>query len=96
MRIKIDMLGYAIDRVWSQLTSDDLGQWQAMAYFSYKMIPAKTQYKIHNGKFLAIIGFFKICPHYLEGCKYKIFVFINYNNFCRFIDIKSLSFCQVW
>ena len=31
-----------------------------MAYYSYKMILAKTWYKTHDGKLLAIIETFKI------------------------------------
>ena len=37
-----------------------LGQWHLVAFFSKKMIPVKTQYKIDNGKFLAIVKTFKI------------------------------------
>lgn len=31
-----------------------------------------------------------------KGYKYEIFVFINHNNLWRFIDIKNLSFKQVY
>ena len=44
---------------------------------------------------LAMIKAFKIWRHYLEYCKHKVFMLIDYNKFCRFTDIKSLSFCQV-
>ena len=37
------------------------------------MIPIKTQYKIHNGKLLAIIKAFKTWQHYFEEWKYKVF-----------------------
>ena len=59
------------------------------------MLPAKIQYKTHNGKFLAIVETFKTRWHYLEGCKHEVVVLTNHNNFCCFIDTKSLSFCQV-
>ena len=59
------------------------------------MIAAGTRYKTHNAKLLAIVKAFKTYCHYLEGCKYKVFVLTNYNNLQRFIDIKNLSFCQV-
>ena len=55
------------------------------------MILIETQYKIYNGKFLAIIEAFKIWRHYLEGCKHEVLIFINYNNLCCFINTKSLS-----
>ena len=60
------------------------------------MISAETQYKIYDGEFLAIVELFKIWQYYLEDCKHKVLVFTNYNNFCHFIDIKSLSFKQIY
>ena len=42
IRIETDVSGYAIGRVLSQLTSDNLGRWHLVAYYSQKMIPAKT------------------------------------------------------
>lgn len=56
------------------------------------MILIKTRYEIHDSKFLAIVKAFKIWQYYLESCKYKVVVLINYNNFCQFIDIKNLNF----
>ena len=91
IRIKIDASGYAIGGVLSQFT--DSGQWTAVAYYSWKMIPAKTWYKTHNDKLLAIVKAFKIWQHYLESCKHEVFVLTNHNNLCRFIEIKSLSSC---
>ena len=44
IRIETDVSGYAIGGVLSQLTSDDLGQWHPVAFFSRKMIPAETRY----------------------------------------------------
>ena len=60
------------------------------------MISAKTQYKTHNGERLAIVEIFKTWRHYLECCKYKVFVLTNHNKLSRFMDMKNLSFCQVW
>ena len=33
--------------------------------------------------------------NYLDGCKYKVYVLTNNNNFCQFIKIKNLSSCQI-
>ena len=41
------------------VTKTDLDQWHPIAFFSKKKILVKTQYKTHNGKFLAIIKAFK-------------------------------------
>ena len=103
--IEIDALSYAIGDMLSQLIFEtksdgvviktDLGQWHPIAFFLRKMIPAKTWYKTHKGKLLAIVEAFKIWRHYLESCKHKVFVLIDHNNFCRFINTKSLSSKQV-
>ena len=60
IQIKINMSGYAIVRFLSQLTLDDLGQWHWVAYYSYKMISAKTWYKTYDSELLAIIEALKI------------------------------------
>ena len=77
------------------VTKADLSQWHPVAFFLRKMIPAEIWYKTHDGKLLAIIKVFKTWRHYLEECKYKVLVLTDYNNFCSFIDTKSLSSKQV-
>ena len=42
--------GYAIGRILSQLTLDNLSQWHLRAFFSQKIILAKTRYETHNNK----------------------------------------------
>ena len=101
IRIETDASSYAISGVLSQLVSGtspdggvtkaDLGQWHPIAFFSRKMIPAKTWYKTHDGELLAIVEAFKTWRHYLEGCKHKVLVLMDYNNLRRFMDTKSLS-----
>ena len=59
------------------------------------MISAETWYKTHNQELLAIVKAFKIWRHYLEKCKYKVFILTNYNNLHQFMDTTSLSSCQV-
>lgn len=59
------------------------------------MIPVETQYKTHNGELLLIVGVFKPQKHYSEGCKHKVLVFTNHNNFRQFMDTKSLNSRQV-
>ena len=92
--IKTNVSGYAINGVLNQLTNDS-SQWHPVAYFLHKMIPAKTWYTTHNGKFLTIVEAFKTWRHYPKGCKHKILDFTDYNNFCHLIDMKSPSSCQV-
>ena len=94
IRIETDTPKYAIGGMLSHLT--DSGWWHLVAYYSRKMIPAKTRYKTHDGELLAIIEVFKTWHHHLKGCNYKVLVLTNYNNLRYFMDIKSLSFGQVW
>ena len=94
IRIETDASGYAIGGVLSQLTSAS-GQWNPVAYFSRKMIPAETRYETHDGELLAIVEAFKTWRHYLEGCKHEVLVLTDHNNLRRFMDTKSLSSRQV-
>ena len=48
----------------------------------------EINYEIHNKEFLAIIQAFKKWHHYFKGAKYKIKVFINYENLKYFKTIK--------
>ena len=80
IRVKTDTFGYAIGGVLNQLTND-LGRWHPVAYFLCKMISAKTRFKTHDGKLLAIVEAFKTWRHYLEGCKHEVLVLTDHNNF---------------
>ena len=98
IRIKIDVSGYTIGAVLSQLNLDSyalLNQWHLVAYFSGKIISVKTRYKTHDAELLPIVEAFNTWCHYLEGCKRKFLVITDYKNLCWFINIKSLSSRQV-
>ena len=90
IQIKMDALSYAISGIFSQLISDDLGQWHPVVFFSRKMFLTETWYETHNGELLAIIEVFKTWKHYLKGCKHEILVLTNDNNLQRFMDRKIL------
>lgn len=57
--VETNLLGYAIYRVFSQLTLDNLSRWYSVIFFSRKIIPVETRYKTHDSKLLAIIKVFK-------------------------------------
>ncbi len=42
IKIKTNISGYVIGRIFSQLNLDNLGQWYLMAFFSQKIILIKT------------------------------------------------------
>ena len=75
--------------------TSETGQGHPVAYYSQKMILAKTYYKTHNAELLDIVEAFKIWRHYLEGCQYEVLVLTNHNSLRWFMDTKSLSSCQV-
>ena len=58
IQIGTDASGYTISGIISQLTSESLGQWHPIAFFSRKMIAAKTWYETHDGELLAIVEAF--------------------------------------
>ena len=91
IRVKTNASGYAIGRVFSQLTSKNLDQWHPVVLFLRKMIPAKTRYETHNGELLAIIEAFKTWRHYIEGSQHEVLVLIDYNNLHQFMETKSLN-----
>ena len=66
-----------------------------MTFFLQKMIATKTMYKTYNGELLAIVEVFKMWRYYLKGSQYEVFVLIDHNNLCQFINMKSLSSRQV-
>ena len=95
IRIETDASSYAIGGVLSQLTSDDLGRWHPVTFFSHKMIPTETRYKTHDSELLAIVETFKTWKHYLEGSRHEVLVLTDHNNLQQFMDTKSLSSKQV-
>lgn len=71
----------------------EICQWYPIAFFFWKMFPTETRYKTYDQKLLAIIESFKTWCHYLKSCKFEFLVLTNHNNFYKFIDRKSVSFC---
>lgn len=57
--IETNVSSYAIVGIFNQLTLDNLDRWYPIAFFSQKMILAKTQYKTYDGKLLVIAGALK-------------------------------------
>ena len=80
IQIKTDASGYTIGGVLSQLTWDNLGRWHPVTFFSYKMIPAETRYKTHDGELLAIVEAFKTWKHYLEEFQHEVLVLTDHKN----------------
>lgn len=45
---------------------------------------------MHNQELLEIVEVFITYEHYLQGCKYKVFMLTDYNNLKQSIDMKNL------
>ena len=95
IRVEMDVSGYAIGGILSQLILDNLVQWHLVAFFSKKMIPAETRYETQDDELLAIVEAFKTWRHYLKWSQHEVLVFTDYNNLRRFMKTKSLSSRQV-
>ena len=63
IQVQTDVSNYAISEIFSQLTANNLGQWHPVAFFSQKMILAKTRYETHNSELLAMVEAFKTWRH---------------------------------
>ena len=81
IQIETDVSGYSINRVLSQLISDDLSQWHSVAFFSRKMITVVIRYKTNDSKLLAIVETFKTWRHYLKSTQHEVLVLTDHNNF---------------
>ena len=66
-----------------------------MTFMSCKIILTKQNYEIHNQKLLIIVQIFKIWKHYLKNNFKTIEVWLNHNNFRKFMKQKKLNFKQV-
>ncbi len=78
--IEMDTSSYTISGILCQWTSDNLGWWYLVAFFSRKIISVKTWYETYDGELLAIVEAFKTWRYYLESCKNEILVLTDYNN----------------
>lgn len=63
-----------LENIDPKFSKSKIGQYYPIIVFFKKMILIEIKYKTHNPEFLAIVKAFQNWCHYLEGCKYKIFV----------------------
>ncbi len=89
IQIETDVSGYAIGGILNQLISDNSGRWHPVAFFSRKMILAKTCYETYDNELLAIVEAFKTWRHYLDGYKHEVLMLTNHNNPQHFMDTKT-------
>ena len=51
---------------------------------------------MYDNELLAIVVALKTWKYYLKDFQHEVFIFTNHNNLQQFIDIKSLSFRQIY
>ena len=61
-------------------SKSEIDQWYLVVFFFQIMISVETWYKTYDQELLAIVEAFKTWRHYLESCKYKVFVLTDHNN----------------
>jgi len=67
MRVKVDVLDFAIGGVLSMKCEDE--KWKPVAYISKSLNEAKKNYEIYNKEILAIIQCLEAWRHFLKGAK---------------------------
>ena len=89
IRVETDASKFAVGAILSQQFED--GLWHPIAFWSRKMIPAETNYEVHDQELLAIVAAFKQWRHYVEGSQLPIEVLTDHNNLRGFISVKQLT-----
>ena len=70
--VETDASDFAVRAVLLQVGDDNLEH--PVAFFSRKMLPAETNYPVHNKEILAIISTLKEWPHYLMNAHYPVVI----------------------
>lgn len=70
--VKTNTSDFAVGAVLLQVGDNNLKH--PVAFFSKKMLPAETNYLIHNKEMLAIISTLKEWPHYLINARYSVVI----------------------
>jgi RNase H-like domain found in reverse transcriptase len=91
--VKIDASDYAIGACIMQIGKDE--KLHPVTFYSKKISPAEMNYDIHDKELLAVVTAFQKWRVYLEGAKYQVKVFTDYQNFTYFLITKKLNRRQV-
>ena len=87
--LETDASDFAIGAVLSQ--KFDNGLTHPVAFYSRKMLPAETNYEIHDKELLAIVDAFKEWRQYLEGAEHQIEVITDHQALQYFTTSKKLN-----
>ena len=93
MQVKTNASGFTIGGVLTQLAEGQKEDryWHPVTFFSWKMMAAEWNYKVHDGELLAIVIAFKEWWHYLDGSQFPITVLTDHTNLQYFMTTKVLT-----
>jgi len=89
MRIKIDILDYAMREVLSMEYSDR--QWRLVGYFSKSLNKIQRNYEIYDKEILVVIRDLENWRYLLEGAKFKFEVWTDHKNLEYFMKTQKLN-----
>ena len=95
IQIKIDASNFIIAIILFQLifalNDFEEKKWHFVAFYSRKMIFAKSCYETHDQKLLTIIITFKQWKHYLKNSRYFVTILTDHNNLRYFMTTMLLN-----
>ena len=82
IQVKTSASGFTIGELLIQLAEGwkEAKHWHPVTFFSWKMMAAEWNYKVHDGELLAIVIAFKEWQHYLDGSQFPITVLTDHAN----------------
>ena len=89
MRMKVDMLDYAIEGILSMECEDR--KWRPVVFLSKYLNKTEKNYEIHDKKMLVVIRGLEDWRYLLEGAKYKFEVWTDHKNLEYFIKAQKLN-----
>jgi len=98
-RVEADSSGYAIGGALQQ--KDDQGRWRPVAFYSKKLLPAESNYQIHDKEMLSIISCLREWQSELrsvnghDGPHYRFEVLTDHKNLEYFMKKQRLTERQV-
>ena len=81
--LETDASDFAIGAVLSHFPSSDTSDFSAVrpvAFFSKRLLPAETNYSVHDKELLAIVSAFQHWRHYLLGTRFPVLVLSDHRN----------------
>jgi hypothetical protein len=89
--VETNASNFTLGAVLSQKRDD--GRLHPVVFYLRKFTPAEINYKIHDKELLAIVNAFKVHRRFLQGAKYTVQVFSDYQNLEYFTTTNILNRC---